>query len=86
MLKGDFAAAFAANWLGPVLYLAFTGAALVSLYGLVKQLHVSTTFVYTYMVGVLLTLLASYGIWRFVTSPTVPHYERPIFPFMAPRR
>lgn len=86
VLKGDFSAAFAANWLGPVLYLAFTVAAIVSLYGFAKKLHVSTTHIYTYVVGVLLTLLAVYGIWRFATSPRVPHYERPIFPFMAPRR
>lgn len=86
LLHGEVSTSVRANLLGPLLYLAFTAAAWTSFYGFVRRLHVETTSVYTYFVGVVLALLAGYGGWRFVTSPTVPHSEKPIFPFMAPRR
>lgn len=74
-IHGDFAFAFHAHPLGPITYLAFTAAAWLALYGLIKGQRVRTEeprLSWTMMAGAL--VFFAFGIWRMATTP---HYQTP---------
>lgn len=68
-LHGDFAAAFKAHPLGPLLYLGFTITAFMALYGAIKQLHFRTdTKLANRIATVVGIVFFGFGIYRMATT------------------
>lgn len=69
LLHGDFAAAFSAHALGPLLYALFTATAVLAGYGLAKneRLLPASRLADTVLIGVAIALVA-YGGVRFMTT------------------
>ncbi|AIE87414.1 hypothetical protein OP10G_4046 [Fimbriimonas ginsengisoli Gsoil 348] len=81
LMHGDFAHAFAAHPLGPLLYLAFTISAFLCLYGWRKGLLLETdTPSFNWRFGVALTIFLGFGFFRMATTP---HFASPQERFMV---
>jgi len=74
-IHGHFGEAFRAHPLGPFLYLAFTGLAVVSLWGYFKRVRVNTnTPKWTKGIVTAAVIFFTFGIVRFIVTP---HYAAP---------
>ncbi|MFW5697471.1 MAG: DUF2752 domain-containing protein [Fimbriimonadaceae bacterium] len=77
LLKGNWAAAFQAHALGPILYVLFTLTAFACLYGYLKQQRfVTDSRTFNRAMTALLLVFVGYGVARFfITEPNEPSFQ-----------